>query len=338
MPTSLLKTTIQQLTAPGKGILAADESTGTIAKRFSTIQAECSAETRRDYREMLFTTPDIEQFVSGVILYEETLSQKTQKGILFPDLLNDRGIVPGIKVDKGTVVLPQTQDEKITLGLDGLADRLVTYKNQGARFAKWRAVLNIGPTLPSPLAIQSNADALAHYAAVCQQQGIIPIVEPELLMDGDHSLERCAITTEQVLAEVFYALHRYHVALEFMILKPSMVIAGNKQRIQSSIFEVAEETVRVLRRTVPSAVPSINFLSGGQSSELATQHLNAMNHLGPQPWMLSFSYGRALQDPALKTWQGTPENVKAAQLALLKRAKLNALAVQGKYTQTMETS
>lgn len=330
-----LEATIKQIAIHGKGILAADESTGTIAKRFASIQVESTAESRRAYRELLFTTPKIEEFISGVILYEETLGQRAGNGQLFPELLADLGIVPGIKVDKGITSLPNTQDEKITQGLDNLAERLATYKEMGARFAKWRAVLNISAQTPGPLAIHANAEALARYAAICQAQGIVPIVEPELLMDGDHSIERCAEATEQTLQAVFHALNRYGVILEGIILKPGMVIAGTEHR-PASVTTVAASTVTVLRRTVPAAVPTINFLSGGQSSELATAHLNAMNVTKQHPWLLSFSYGRALQDTCLKTWRGKTENVKAAQEAFYKRAKLNSAACKGQYTQAME--
>lgn len=332
-----LESTIMQLAVPGKGILAADESHGTIAKRFANIQVESTPETRCAYREMLFTTPGIEEFVNGVILFEETLGQKDASGKLFPELLSEKGIVPGIKVDKGITSLPFTE-EKITQGLDGLAERLVTYKQMGARFAKWRAVLNIAADMPTPLAIRANAEALARYAAICQDNGIVPIVEPELLMDGNHSLERCAEATEKTLQTVFHKLNKYKVILECMILKPSMVISGTEHKPAASVKEVAQATLKILRRTVPAAVPTINFLSGGQSSEVATAHLNAMNAGKAQPWLLSFSYGRALQDVALKTWQGKSENVKAAQQAFYKRAKLNALASQGKYTEAMENT
>ncbi len=331
-----LEATIMQLAVPVKGILAADESNGTIAKRFNTIQVESTPETRRAYRELLFTTPQLHQFISGVILFEETLGQRAANGKLFPEVLADQGIVPGIKVDKGTTNLPNSLDEKVTQGLDGLTERLATYKGMGARFAKWRAVLNISDQMPSRLAIKTNAEVLARYAAICQSQGIVPIVEPELLMDGDHTIERCAEATEQTLQAVFHALHRHRVILECMILKPSMVIPGEDHQPKASVTEVAQNTLRVLRRTVPAAVPSVNFLSGGQSPELATAHLNAMNKSKNLPWELSFSYGRALQEPALKAWLGKPENVTAAQQALLKRAKLNAAACRGEYSEAME--
>lgn len=328
-----LEATILQLAVAGKGILAADESHGTIAKRFTSINLESTTENRRAYRDMLFTTPGIEEYINGVILFEETLGQRANNGQLFAELLSEKGIVPGIKVDKGLVNLPFT-NEKMTQGLDGLAERLMTYKEMGARFAKWRGVLSIDENLPSPLAIRANAEGLASYAALCQQAGIVPIVEPELLMDGNHSLERSAAATEQALHAVFKALYKHKVILECIVLKPSMVIPGT-EHTPASIEQVAQATLKVLRRTVPAAVPTINFLSGGQTSEVATAHLNAMNNK-PQPWVLSFSYGRALQDKPLKTWQGKAENIQAAQQAFYKRAKLNALASKGQYTAAME--
>jgi fructose-bisphosphate aldolase class I len=331
-----LEATILQLTIPGKGILAADESSSTIAKRFAAINIESTPDNRRAYRELLFTTPGISEFICGAILFEETLGQRASNGHMFPDILSEQGIVPGIKVDKGVAALPGTSDEKITQGLDGLTERLITYKEMGARFAKWRAVLNISAENPSKLAIHANAEALARYASICQEQGIVPIVEPELLMDGNHSIERSAEATEMTLRMVFKSLAKYKVNLECMILKPGMVIPGASHSPLASVKEVASETVKILRRTVPAAVPTINFLSGGQSPELSTAHLNAMNQLQPQPWMLSFSYGRALQDPCLKTWHGKTENINAAQQAFYKRAKLNALAVKGEYREVME--
>lgn len=338
MSTYELEAIVKQLAAPGKGILAADESTATITKRFNSIQVESTPENRRAYREMLFTTPGLEEFISGVILYEETLGQRASNGKLFPELLASHGIVPGIKVDKGIATLPNSLDEKFTQGLDGLAERLMSYKEMGAKFAKWRAVLNISDRQPSCLAIHVNAEGLAQYAAICQSQGIVPIVEPELLMDGNHNLERSLEATERTLQEVFHSLVRHRVLLEGMILKPGMVITGVDSQPKANIKEVAQSTLKVLRRTVSAAVPSINFLSGGQSPELSTAHLNAMNQTKHLPWNLSFSYGRALQDPALKTWQGRSENVKVAQQALYKRAKLNSLACRGEYNEGMEKS
>lgn len=333
-----LAATIKDVAIRGRGILAADESTGTITKRFQSIGLESTEENRRRYREMLFTTEGLGEFVSGVILYEETLSQKTAKGETFVSILQKQGIVPGIKVDLGLINLANTNNEKVTQGLDGLPERLAKYKALGARFAKWRAVFNIDATLPSTLAIKTNAEGLARYAAICQSLGIVPIVEPELLIDGNHSFERCKEATEEVLHTVFHALHRHKVVLEHIILKPSMVIAGQECKEQASIADVAAATVQVLLRTVPAAVPSIKFLSGGQSSALATAHLNAMNAANPQlPWQLSFSYGRALQDTALKAWGGKDENIAKAQQELFKRAKLNSVACWGKYADAMET-
>tara|TARA_B100000989_G_C19533092_1_gene471504 strand:+ start:19134 stop:20150 length:1017 start_codon:yes stop_codon:yes gene_type:complete len=327
----------QKIAEPGKGILAADESHKTIAKRFATINVESTEENRRDYREMLFTAPDLGNYVSGVILFEETLGQKAKDGTPLSKVLLDQDILPGIKVDKGLVDLPFTEHEKVTQGLDGLAERLAQYYEMGARFAKWRAVFNITNDKPSELAIHANAHALARYAAFCQHAGLVPIVEPEVLMDGDHSLERCSEVTEHVLHQVFHELESQHVILEGMILKPSMVIPGT-EHAPASVEDVARETVKVLQRTVPSAVPSINFLSGGQSAELATQHLNAMHTLHSDlPWYLSFSYGRALQQPSLDLWHGKADNVDNARAALTKRARLNSEACLGKYTEAMES-
>ncbi len=331
-----MQATIDEMAVAGKGILAADESDKTIKKRFDTISLESTETTRRDYRAMLFTTPKVAQFINGVILFEETLKQSDTNGKTLPDLLAEQGIVPGIKVDKGLIDLANTHNEKITQGLDGLPERLAEYKKLGARFAKWRAVYTITDTLPSQLAIMTNAENLARYAAICQTQGIVPIVEPEVLIDGTHTIERCAYVTERVQNAVFTALRRHHVSLEHIILKPSMVVAGKTCKQQASVEEVARATVEVLRRTVPAAVPTINFLSGGQTPEQATTHLNAMNQLGPNPWVLSYSYGRALQEPCLKAWQGKVENVPTTQQALFKRAKLNSAASLGQYTDAME--
>lgn len=337
MTTAELEKTVQQLTAPGKGILAADESTGTIEKRFKAVNVPCTEQTRRAYREMLFSTPGLGQYISGVILFEETLKQTNAEGVTFPQLLAGQGIVPGIKVDKGTVALPGFPGEKITQGLDGLAERLAEYKKSGARFAKWRAVLAIGPGTPTPQGIAASAHALARYAAICQDQGLVPIVEPEVLMDGDHDIATCARVTEEVLYGVFHALHRQRVALERMLLKPNMVVAGSVCPNQAVPDEVAAATLVCLRRTVPAAVPGINFLSGGQKDETATANLNAMNvHPEQPPWQLSFSYGRALQAPALDAWRGEAANQVAAQQALAKRARLNAAACEGRYTAAME--
>jgi fructose-bisphosphate aldolase, class I len=336
LSTPELANTIKDLVKEGKGILAADESTGTITKRFQSIHVESTEENRRLYRELLFTAPNIENHISGVILYEETLQQKTKNGVPFPRYLQNLGIVPGIKVDKGIIPLSGSPEENITQGLDGLGERLKNYKTLGARFAKWRAVIPVTHTLPTAYSLHANAEALARYAAICQCEGIVPIVEPEVLMDGDHSLERCAEVTERALHTVFKALYCHRIQLEYMILKPNMVVPGAKHSPQASIKAVADATLKVLRRTVPAAVPSINFLSGGQSDELATAHLNEMNQSKNHPWVLSFSYGRALQAPVLKAWQGNQHNITPAQDALLKRAKLNNFAVLGNYTEKLE--
>lgn len=332
-----LQATIEQMVQRGKGILAADESQPTIAKRFSAIGLEATEENCRAYRSLLFAAPGIEQYISGVIEFEDTLEQTDVDGMPLPKVLTQRGIAPGIKVDKGKGPLALSHFDLITYGLDGLADRLIQYKKQGARFAKWREVYKIGKNFPTTLGITANAEMLARYAAVCQEQGIVPIVEPEVLMDGDHSMDRCAEVTEAVHKEIFHALHRHHVVLEHMILKPNMVLPGKDHSVRASATEIAAATLRVFRRTVPAAVPSINFLSGGLSPEEATANLNAMNADFPDvPWLLSFSYGRALQQPVLQAWQGKAENAAAAQQALLKRAKLNGLAQRGEYLPAME--
>lgn len=331
-----LETTMIKLSAAGKGILAADESTPTITKRFEAVGVTSTEDTRRAYREMLVTTPHISDYVAGVILFEETLNQTTSNGMPFPELLMKNGILPGIKVDKGLAIIPNTQDEQFTQGLDGLAERLAEYKKKGAMFAKWRAVYTISATTPSQLAIKVNAEGLASYAALCQAAGIVPIVEPEVLIDGDHTIERCAEVTEKVLHAVFNALYKHKVSLEHIVLKPSMVISGKKCATQASPEQVGKMTVTVLKRTVPAAVRTINFLSGGQGSEQATANLQAMNALGNIPWHLSYSYARALQDGPMKIWHGDSKNVAAAQQAFLKRAKLNSLASAGKYTAEME--
>ncbi len=332
-----LEQTINKLAARGKGILAADESSGTIGKRFAAVGVESTEETRRTYRDMLITTPGINEFIAGVILFEETLNQNTLDGTPFPEKLMKLGILPGIKVDKGLVILPNTSEEQITQGLDGLAERLVEYKKKGACFAKWRAVYQISAHTPSQLAIKANAECLARYAALCQANGIVPIVEPEVLIDGDHTIERCLEVTEPVLHAVFKALYRHKVKLEYMVLKPSMVINGKKCAAKSTVEQVAKATLAVLRRHVPAAVPTINFLSGGQSSEDATAHLNAMNTTSAYlPWNVSYSYARALQDDAMKIWHGDNKNIPAAQKAFYQRAKLNSLAAVGKYSAAME--
>ena len=331
-----LQTTIEQMVQRGKGILAADESLPTIAKRFAPIGVESSEENRRAYRALLFTAPGIEDYISGVIQFEETLRQADGDGTPLPNVLAARDITPGVKVDAGKGPLPGAPGDLITYGLDGLAERLAHYKEQGARFAKWREVYPISPANPTHLGLHANAEMLARYAAVCQDVGVVPIVEPEVLMDGDHDIERCAEVTEHVLHAVFHALHRHRISLEHMLLKPSMVLPGKACR-RAPPEEIAEATIRVFRRTVPAAVPSINFLSGGQGPEEATANLNAINANFPDaPWLLSFSYGRALQQPVLEAWQGKSENVAAAQHALLKRARLNGAAQRGEYRPELE--
>lgn len=331
-----LQETIDLLVQKGKGILAADESNPTIAKRFDAIGVESTEEQRRRYRSLILETPKLGDYISGIILFEETLEQRTDDGTLLPELASLQGIVAGIKVDKGKGPLANAPGDEITQGLDGLDQRLASYKAQGARFAKWRNVYHITSHNPGRLAIKANAEVLARYAAICQCQGIVPIVEPEVLMDGDHDIERCAQVSEAVLHALFHALHRHRVVLEHTLLKPSMVTPGKDHPDPTTPEQVARETVRILRRTVPAALPSINFLSGGQSPTQATANLNAMNCLAPQPWELSFSYGRALQQPALQAWQGDPANVAAAQAALYRRAALNGAARRGEYQADME--
>lgn len=331
-----LEATARAMVAPGRGILAADESTGTIKKRFEKVNVASSEETRRAYRDLLFSAAGAEQYISGVIMYDETLRQKSADGTPFPQFLAARGIVPGIKVDTGAKPLALHPGETITEGLDGLRGRLAEYYEIGARFAKWRAVIDIGAGIPSRFAVKANAHALARYAALCQEAGIVPIVEPEVLMDGDHTLERCDEVTSATLQTVFDVLYAHGVHLEGIVLKPNMVISGKKCATQASPEQVAEATVRCLKRHVPAAVPGIAFLSGGQSEEDATAHLSLMNQLGPLPWELSFSYGRALQATALETWHGVTEKVQLAQRLFLKRARLNSLARSGGYRPAME--
>ena len=332
-----LEATIGDMVEPGKGILAADESAPTIAKRFAAINIESTEEHRRNYRSLLFTTPGIDEFTSAVILFEETLTQQSDDGTTLPMVLARQGVVPGIKVDKGLAPLPNAPGDRITQGLDGLTERLQHYKTLGARFAKWREVYPISDRNPTPLGLAANAEMLARYAAVCQTEGLVPIVEPEVLIDGDHTIERSAEVIETVLRTVFQALDRHRVILECMVLKPSMVTPGKDHPPRANPEQVATATVKVFRRAVPAAVPSINFLSGGQTPEEATANLNAMNAIFPDaPWALSFSYGRALQEPALKVWQGDPENAVAAQQALYKRLRLNGAARYGTYTADME--
>ena len=332
-----LLSTITKLTAPGKGIVAADESTPTITKRFTAVGIESTEETRRAYRTLLFTTPGAEQYLAGVILFEETLGQKDDNGTLLPDLLAHRGIVPGIKVDKGTVALPNADGDLITQGLDGLADRLKAYKSKGARFAKWREVYAITDRNPTWLGMEANAEVLARYAAICQGEGIVPIVEPEVLIDGVHTLERCREVSDAVLHAVFHALHRHKVLLEGMVLKPSMVLPGKESPPKAPPEVVARATLEVLKRNVPAAVPTINFLSGGQSPVEASANLNAMNAMARHaPWVLSFSYARALQDGPMRLWTGRAENVRAAQDAFHHRLKMNSLARAGTWSEALE--
>jgi fructose-bisphosphate aldolase, class I len=327
----------QAMVARGKGILAADESTGTIEKRFTSINVQNSEENRRAYRDMLFTTKGLGQYISGVILYDETIRQKCADGTSFVDAMKRQGILPGIKVDSGAKDMALCPGETITEGLDGLGKRLADYGKIGAKFAKWRAVISIGRDIPSTACIEANAHALARYAALCQANGIVPIVEPEVLMDGDHTIDTCEWVTEVTLRTTFLALASQRVALEGIVLKPSMVISGKNCSAQAGHREVAERTVTVLKRTVPGAVPGIAFLSGGQSDEDATIHLNEMNRLGALPWALTFSYGRGLQAPALKAWRGAAANVPAAQAVLLHRAQMNGLAATGEYSAALET-
>jgi fructose-bisphosphate aldolase class I len=332
-----LENTARLLVASGKGLLAADETPGTLTRRLDALEIESTPDSRRAYREMFFTTPAIGEFISGVIMQDETIRQKSSTGIALADLLAQQGIIPGIKVDNGAKPLAGSPGENITEGLDGLRERLKEYRDMGARFAKWRAVIAVSDTLPSATCVKVNAHALALYAALCQEQGVVPIVEPEVLMDGSHSIERCEEVTGSVLHEVFNALFDQKVSLEGMLLKPNMVISGIKCTRQAPVKEVALATVRCLRRHVPAAVPGIVFLSGGQNHLIATEHLSAINQLDPpKPWKLSFSYGRALQDEALKAWQGKNENLKAGQRAFYHRAKCDSAAALGKYTRAME--
>jgi len=324
------------LVAPGKGILAADESSATIKRRFASIDMESTEENRRNYRELLFTTPGIEKYISGVILFDETIRQNAKDGTSFTSLLEGKGITPGIKVDKGTVDLPGFPGEKITEGLDGLRERLAEYRELGARFTKWRAVIAIGEGIPTRTCISANARLLALFAAFSQEAGLVPIVEPEVLSDGDHTIERCEEVTSATLEQVFSRLREHHVSLEGMLLKPNMVLSGKACPEQAGITEVAEGTVRCLLRTVPSSVPGIVFLSGGQSPQLATERLNAMNLVVDNPWELSFSYGRALQDPVLRAWKGRQENVAGAQHDFHLRAACNSAARNGTYSIDME--
>jgi fructose-bisphosphate aldolase class I len=336
MSSSDLEAVATAMVAKDKGLLAADESNATIAKRLAKIGCESTEEHRRSYRELLFTTPGIAQWISGVILYDETIRQKTRDGVAFPDYLAKLGIIPGIKVDTGAKPLAGFPGETITEGLDGLRERLIEYYKLGARFAKWRAVIDIGDGIPTRFAIEANAHALARYAALCQEQNIVPIVEPEVLMDGAHTQERCEAVTDQVLAEVFTQLGRHRIHLEGMILKPNMVISGKQSQTQATPEQVASATVRCLKRHVPAAVPGIMFLSGGQTPAQAALHLSLMNRLGSLPWQLSFSYGRALQDAALSAWGGKADNFAAGQKEFQKWSRLNGLARSGGFKAGME--
>ena len=331
-----LETVARAMVAKGKGILAADESSGTIKRRFDSIKIESNEDTRLAYREMLLTTKGIEEAISGVILFDETIRTATSDGTPFSQVLSKKGIMPGIKVDKGPVDIPGFPGEVVTEGLDGLRGRVKEYKELGAKFTKWRAVITIGDGIPTATCIEANAHALARYAALCQEGGLVPIVEPEVLLDGSHTIERCEEVTQETLKVVFSTLVDHRVHLEGMILKPSMVVSGKDCPRQAGVEEVAERTIRCLKRTVPSAVPGIAFLSGGQSAESATEHLNAMNSMGPHPWEVAFSYARALQDPALKAWKGQAANVPAAQKIFYHRAKCNGAARYGKYNKEME--
>ena len=336
MAASELHETAMALVAEGKGILAADESDRTIKKRFDSIGVESTEESRRAYRDLLFTTGGSEEFISGVILFDETIRQSTADGTSFPKLLASKGIIPGIKVDKGTKPLALAEGETITEGLDGLRERLAEYRELGARFAKWRATYSIGRDTPSEYCVWTNAHALARYAALCQEVGLVPIVEPEVLMDGDHTLEAASKATGRVLQAVYTELHDQRLDLYGTLLKPNMALTGYDASDRAGVDEVAEATLDCLYRHVPAAVPGIVFLSGGQTDEDATAHLNAMNARGPHPWELSFSYGRALQAPALKAWRGKEENVEAAQRAYYHRAKMNSAARTGMYAPEME--
>ena len=333
-----LAATANELVAKGKGILAADESGGTIKNRFDSIGVESTEDNRRAYRELLFRTSGMEEFISGVILYDETIRQSAADGTPLPQLLSDKGVIPGIKSDAGAKDLAGFPGEKVTEGLDGLRDRFADWRKLGARFSKWRAVIQIGDGLPSRCCIEANAHALARNAALSQEAGIVPIVEPEVLMDGAHDIDCCEEVTEHALVVLYSQLHEHGVALEGTLLKPNMVLSGKDCPQQAGVSEVAEATLRCFRRGVPASVPGIVFLSGGQTPEQSTAHLNAMNALGDAPWELSFSYGRALQEPALKAWKGQASNAEAAQTALSHRASLNGSARYGSYTTEMEAA
>lgn len=336
MDLTSLNSIAQSMVAANKGILAADESTPTIGKRFAMIDTESTESSRQAYRNMLFTSPNVSEYISGVILFDETIRQSTNDGIPFAEHLTSLGIVPGIKVDKGIKGIPFCDGESVTEGLDGLSERLDEYYELGARFAKWRAVINISNDSPSKNCIRLNAHALARYAALCQQAKIVPIVEPEVLMDGTHDIDRCYDVTSEVLQEVFIELKNQNVALNGIVLKPNMVISGMDAANRADIPTVASATVKCLSENVPGEVPGIAFLSGGQTSEEATAHLSSMNELGPHPWQLTFSYGRALQAEPLKVWSGEADNIPAAQESFIKRSRLNSLARTGNYHPQME--
>jgi fructose-bisphosphate aldolase, class I len=336
MDAKLMTETARAMVATGKGLLAADESAGTCKKRFDSVSVESTEENRRAYRELLFTTPGLPQFVSGVILFDETIRQTTKDGVPFAEYLKKNNILPGIKVDAGAQDMALHPGEKVTEGLDKLAARMQQYFGLGARFAKWRAVITIGNGIPSPACIKANAHALARYSAICQEASIVPIVEPEVLLDGDHTVERSESVHQDTLAALFHELERQDVSLEHVILKASMVVSGKENARQAGVPEVAERTLRVLKRTVPAALPGVVFLSGGQADENATAHLDAMNRLGGAPWPLTFSYSRALQAVALKAWRGSPANVAAAQKAFHHRARMNSFAAKGQWTPKLE--
>src|SRR5260221_2955033 len=335
MDTKLMTDTARAMVARGKGLLAADERPGTCKKRFDSVNVECNEENRRAYREMLFTTPSLGEYVSGVILFDETLRQKTKDGTPFAEYLKKNGILPGIKVDAGAQDMALDPGEKVSEGLDGLRGRLAEYFKLGARFAKWRAVITIGEDIPTPACIKANAHALARYSALCQEASIVPIVEPEVLLDGNHTAERSEVVHKDTLEALFHELDRHNVSLEHVILKASLVVAGRDNAKQASVQEVAERTLRLLKRTVPAALPGVVFLSGGQTDENATAHLDAMNRMGA-PWPLTFSYSRALQAVALKAWRGQAGNVAAAQKAFHHRARMNSLAARGQWNANLE--
>ena len=335
MDTKLMSETARAMVAPGKGLLAADESAGTCKKRFDSVKVECNEENRRVYREMLFTTPGLSEHVSGVILFDETLRQKTKDGVNFAEYLKKNGIIPGIKVDAGAHDMALHPGEKVTEGLDKLAERMKEYFSMGARFAKWRAVITIGDGIPTQACLQANAHALARYSAICQEASIVPIVEPEVLLDGNHTAEKSERVHERTLETLFHEIFRQDVLPECLILKASMCVSGKENAKQAGVQEVAERTIRVLKRTVPAALPGVVFLSGGQTDENATAHLDAMNRLGA-PWPLTFSYSRALQNVALKTWRGQAGNVAAAQKAFHHRARMNSLAAKGQWNSNLE--